>query len=375
MLQRKRTLFCTAIACGLALLVSAQPGLAGEVRVLVPDDGATFFTERVFLVLEVAPATPLLLETKGRPVPLVAVPGRNPERSVLHAWISLPEGKSALRLLDAEDEGELARLTLTRLPTRAAIDGDVAETSYVFHTPDREAACTTCHALPQEMVVIPENPTAPAERICDSCHRNLEEQAYLHGPAAVYACFTCHDPASRPSRFALREAQPESCRGCHADVMAQVMGGKRFAHGPVAVGQCTVCHGPHGGDTPTLLRSSLPDLCLRCHGQSLPAPVSRGLHGKLPCTACHGPHGGTTRVLTAEAGNSFCTHCHKDIDPEAPGHPIMGHPVREEESPVNASRPMGCASCHPPHGQRDISRLDFAGNAALQRRFCTGCHT
>jgi len=362
------------LAVLVAILLAPLPAPAEAARVLAPADGTEIRGEGVLLVLEAPARTPLLLDRGGRPEALAVVPGARGGGSVLHARIALPEGTSHLRVLDARDEQELARLTLARRGRSGTRDEGAGAEPYAFHTAAREAACTSCHPLPETISVAEASPASPAERVCDGCHRDLEDAAYLHGPAAVYACFTCHDPASRPARFALREAQPASCRACHADVMAQVMGANRFAHGPVAVGQCTVCHGPHGGVNAALLRVEVPGLCLRCHGQSLPSPVAQSLHAKVPCTECHGPHGGATPTLTADEGNGFCVRCHKGIDPEAPGHPILGHPVRGDSDRANPSHPMGCVSCHPPHGQRDVSRLNFVENASVQRRFCTRCH-
>jgi len=375
MARKKRLVPFAATASVLGLFLAPLPTPAEGARVLAPADGAEVGADQVLVVLEATAETRLLLDRGGKPEALTVIPHAREGGSVLHSRVSLPEGTSHLRLLDARDERELASLTLTRreaLGVTAGV-GAVGE-PYLFHTRAREAACTGCHALPGDIAVAEDSPASPAERVCDGCHRDLDGTAYLHGPMAVYACFTCHDPASRPARFALREGQPASCRACHADVMAQVMGANRFAHGPVAVGQCTVCHGPHGGVTPALLRSEVPELCLRCHGQSLPAPVARGLHAKVLCTECHGPHGGATPVLTAESGNGFCVRCHRGIDPEAPGHPILGHPVQSERDRNNPSKPMGCVSCHPPHGHRDIARSNFVEDASVQRRFCIRCH-
>ena len=39
---------------------------------------------------------------------------------------------------------------------------------------------------------------------CASCHRRMLNEKYVHGPAGVYRCAYCHDPASRPSKYRAR---------------------------------------------------------------------------------------------------------------------------------------------------------------------------
>ena len=53
---------------------------------------------------------------------------------------------------------------------------------------------------------------------------------------------------------------------------------------------------------------------------------------------------------------------------------IAGHPVEAPVDPSKPGKPMGCRSCHEPHGMKDISKADIQNNEAAQRQFCRRCH-
>jgi predicted CXXCH cytochrome family protein len=359
-----------------ALLVAGHATAADRrFRVLAPVNGAVVRASTVLLVYTVPPQTSVLHQADGKPTsfPDKVVPGD--DEDLHHVRVPLQEGRQVIRVLHAADEAELGILSLTYIPPHsmrtATSPGD---RPYAFHTRAREDTCSGCHSLPEVFETVPDQPLAPAAKVCGACHPRVESAPNLHGPVAVYSCFQCHEPEYTPSRFAQKTSQPASCGGCHEGFLARVLGGKKFVHGPAAAGACIVCHDPHGGKTTALLRETPPALCLLCHSETLPLPVERNLHGKVPCTRCHDPHGGQTRVFTAAAGNPFCDTCHANFSESSAAHPLEGHPVAADVDPSRPGRPMGCESCHQAHDPNDVSRRNISTDEAAAKKFCRKCH-
>ena len=356
-----------------AAVLAAAPVRAGTL--LVPPDGAVVSVPEVLLVYTVPAGEKTLVRENGRPIAArtAVVPGN--EEDLHHVWLPLEEGRHTFHVLRAADESELFRFSVTYVPPYSMrTPAGPGDRRYAFHTREREKACAACHNLPETYETLPDQPLAPAGKVCAACHPRVDAGPNLHGPTAVYACFMCHAPEYEPARFAVRGSETDGCGTCHDEFLARLRGEKRYVHGPVAAGGCLVCHDPHGGKTSAVLRETPPELCLVCHGDTLPLPVETGLHGSVPCTRCHDPHGGPCQVLTPAEGNAFCARCHPGAVENTAGHPIPGHPVSGEVDPSSPGRPFGCASCHDPHGQRDVSRLRITENEAAQRRFCRRCH-
>ncbi len=366
----------TVLLAALALALAPRPGLSATTpELLAPADGAVVRGAdlRVVYTVPAGTRTVVLVDEipwDGRRVP---VPGDRLDLE--HLSIRLTEGRHRIRVLAAETEAELLGFTVVYAPpysTRTA--AGPRDRPYAFHTRQGEAACSGCHNLPGEFDTVPDRPLSPAGKVCAACHPGIEAAPRLHGPVAVYACFQCHRTDYGPARFAVRSQDAAGCRTCHDDFLARALGREKYVHGPVATGACAVCHDPHGGQTTAILRQTPPDLCLLCHAQTLPLPAGRELHAKLACTGCHDPHGGATALLTRLEGNPLCRSCHPDVDRDAAGHPLAGHPVLADVDPSNPARPLTCVSCHDPHGTRDVTRLGIERNETLQRRFCRRCH-
>jgi len=360
----------------LALTLAGSAAAAtSTLELLAPHDGAVLHAPEVLFVYTVPAGATVSLRMDGDVVPHSAtqVPGN--DRDLFHLRLPLTEGRHRVRLLNGADEAELAALSVTYVPPyslrRPSAAGD---TRYTFHTQAREATCAGCHNLPKAFETVPDQPLAPAGKVCGACHPQVEAAKYLHGPVAVYACFTCHAPEYTPSRFAGKSSQAAACGSCHADFLARVLGGKAFVHGPVAAGGCLVCHSPHGGATLALVREKPQDLCLLCHAETLPLPIERTLHGKVPCTKCHDPHGGPSPMLLAQKGKAFCASCHPDVAQLQNGHPMPGHPTEAQLDPSRPGQPLTCLSCHQPHGTNDISKQGILEDEDAQVRFCRKCH-
>ncbi len=356
-------------------LVALPAAAAPAPRVLVPLDGAVVHCPDVLLVHTVPPEQATLYSINGTRVALkaVAVPGNDAD--LYHVRIPLTEGRNEVRLLAAADESTTATLSITYVPPysrRTAMKRGTRP--YAFHTREQEATCAGCHSIPEVFETVPDRPLAPAGKVCGACHPRVESAPHLHGPVAVYACFMCHNPDYSPARFGNKTSQAASCGTCHEGFLSKILGGKKHVHGPVATGSCLACHDPHGGKTGANIRETLPDLCLLCHADTLPLPLEKGLHAKVPCASCHDAHGGASPMMLPEAGNAFCARCHPEVADMKSGHPIAGHPVAAKVDPSKPSRTFGCHSCHEPHGLQDVSKQDILADEKAQRQFCRRCH-
>lgn len=68
-----------------------------------------------------------------------------------------------------------------------------------FHTGEQESECSGCHRLdagPGDFQA-----KKPDDVLCRACHRDIIKAKYVHGPAALWFCLTCHDPAASPVRY------------------------------------------------------------------------------------------------------------------------------------------------------------------------------
>ncbi|HSH69038.1 MAG TPA: cytochrome c3 family protein [Deferrisomatales bacterium] len=362
------------LLCAGALLLGPGHASGGEVlELLAPLDQAVVTYPSFHLVYTTRQPLTVRVELDGTPLALQPRVTQEAERYIHHLRVPVEVGRHDLRLVDSSDGSPLGFLSVSRVNPFARHAAGVTPPRHGFHTPGREASCAGCHPFPEPRETQLDAPTR-ASVVCGTCHPTVRNGANVHGPVAVGACYTCHDPAYAPARFTPRPML-ETCGSCHADVVAAVLGNTRYAHGPAAAGDCTSCHSPHSGETAALLQAPLLQLCLGCHGDTLPRPLEESLHGNLSCTACHSAHGGDNPALTYTAGNGLCTGCHRTIDPVNSGHPIMGHPVATAQGVGAEGRPVRCTRCHPPHGLDDVSKLDIVSDEKAQRRFCTGCHS
>jgi predicted CXXCH cytochrome family protein len=356
--------------------LAAGPASASIFKLLVPFDGAVVKTPYVLAVCTTLAGVRVGVEVDGETIEIKDTPVPGDEEALHHVRIPLTEGRHRIRWFDAGAKMELGALTVTYIPPHSLRTATSAgDRGYSFHTKDSEAVCRDCHSFPEKYETIPDQPLAPAGKVCGACHRDVEKAAHLHGPVAVYSCFRCHDQNYSPARFSWRVPQGGTCESCHESYLSAIIGANKYVHGPVAVGICVACHDPHGGPTANLLRREPPGLCLLCHADTLPLPAEKGLHGQMPCTRCHDSHGGKTRFLTSESGTAFCSGCHEGtVDKQTVGHPIPGHPVEAKVDPSHPGTPMGCTSCHDVHGLNDVSRQGISKDQSAQKQFCRKCH-
>lgn len=198
-----------------------------------------------------------------------------------------------------------------------------------FHTNGRTPEqCASCHTLePQKGDAAPAKPAASS---CYSCHQGLVQFKQVHGPAALWNCLRCHDPDSRPARYATPVPVLNLCWGCHADQKEYFLSSP-YQHGPTATGMCTICHNPHASDNEFWLKKQPWDLCTTCHAEK-----ASGRH-----VIAWGPSGQT-------------------------------HPTRGRPDPKKPDREFSCRSCHNPHASNMPKLWNY--NVKSYFDLCQVCH-
>ncbi len=210
-----------------------------------------------------------------------------------------------------------------------------------FHM-QTQTHCRKCHVLdPSEYDVKPISPaTFTADNFdskavlattstCYSCHKKIMSNAYVHGPASVWSCLSCHDADSIPE-YSVKTPDTEMCYECHTEQKKDWLS-KKFVHGPVNMGKCTICHSPHSTANAFNLFKSTWDLCINCHAEK------------------------------ADGVHIFADALFKD-----------GHPTRDRDDPVNVGKELTCASCHNPHASNFPPLWAFEVSDLFE--LCSKCH-
>lgn len=261
------------------------------------------------------------------------------------------------------------------------------------------------------------------EEGCGICHgaERVKHAASIHADADL-GCIDCHggDPkqiedmslahsAEKGFRGAVtRDAVPEMCGTCHADVQrmrpfslrTDVLAVYRTSHhgravltdGRLDAAVCTDCHGTHDVLSSRDARSpayrvNVPATCGSCHADErlmtahdldtrAPAEFARSVHGRkltegapgVPsCADCHDAHAATPPGANEVA--DVCGHCHVETRD------------RFRESPHEAASQSGameqCVTCHGNHAvdHPDFDRFDHPSDGdEVTGAQCLDCH-
>ncbi len=210
-----------------------------------------------------------------------------------------------------------------------------------FHMNDHPE-CKKCHVL--EISGYDKKPIRPgtfsseklsgekvfaATSTCYSCHNNITKSPFVHGPASVWSCLSCHE-SNAPIKYSVKKPLKDVCYECHVDQKNE-WGSKKYIHGPVNVGECTICHSPHSSDYAFNLYKSTWDLCVNCHAEK-----GTGLH-----------------VL----GDAIFE---------------KGHPTKGRKDPIRIGKELTCASCHNPHASNYPHLWAFEVDDLFE--LCKKCH-
>jgi predicted CXXCH cytochrome family protein len=214
---------------------------------------------------------------------------------------------------------------------------------YYFHMTLRNE-CTKCHELsPSQFDMVPLNiavlsAKTKEDRVkaieststCYSCHKAITFSPFVHGPASVWSCLSCHDIDSMPI-YDVKRPDVEVCFRCHTE-QKNDWKAKKYLHGPLNTGKCTICHNPHSSENLFNLFKPTWDLCVSCHSNKttgkhilvgfiynghptnkVPDPLREGK--ELTCASCHSPHASdylNLLALNVESQFELCMKCHRD---------------------------------------------------------------
>ena len=309
------------------------PALARALQIVVPADGAILESSRHLVVK--AGETPTIdgitvdiNGVKSDIVPISSPEYRKAFRDFLILQADFDPGENKIVV---EGYAGTRRVAEARAQVYLRGEFDTPPTRYrtaSFHVTEREALCAGCHHnLKPTAKELAER--TPAKHPCASCHAGLINRKHVHGPAGVFECTSCHDPESKPAKYAVADADGRFCLDCHQDKYEEFRSSKKM-HGPVEAKQCLVCHDPHASDTLAQVRGKANASCLRCH-----ASVTAGQH-----------------VVRGFSGQL--------------------HPLEGPVDPSDRHKPLSCSSCHDPHsaGLKALLRGKSASNAV----FCRRCH-
>ena len=210
-----------------------------------------------------------------------------------------------------------------------------------FHMQDNPE-CKECHVLESaeqdKKAIRPDTDTPAVKNVkkmlsdastCRSCHNNITKSPYVHGPASVWSCLSCHNKEA-DIKYSVRKPVKDVCYECHVE-QKNDWNSKKYIHGPVNVGKCTICHSPHSSDNAFNLFKSTWNLCVNCHSEK-----ANGLH-----------------VL----GDAMLE---------------KGHPTKGRQDPVRIGKELTCASCHNPHASNYPHLWAFEVDDLFE--LCKKCH-
>jgi len=211
-----------------------SPASQWRVDVAAPPPGAIVHDEYVPLLgrAEALPERYLKVRINGATFPLRI------DKGAFHTRLRLQEGANVVEIIFRGEKLWRGELFL------AAGDGGATTYTRTFygHQTDSLQECLSCHGRDGGSFSADVRTGAV---LCYQCHDEFEGKRYLHGPLAVGACDSCHDPHGGIGPNHLRAEEVKLCRSCHDD--GEVLG-HRGGRQALADGSCSACHDPHQSD-------------------------------------------------------------------------------------------------------------------------------
>ncbi|XOB63932.1 cytochrome c3 family protein [Deferribacteres bacterium DY0037] len=309
------------------------------------------------------------------------------------------------------------------------------------YTEGDKIICMTCHTphkgADDSLLIVDNGDSA----FCISCHndkttvRNTKHDMLTikgfrtkEGKTAIQrgTCESCHDPHGWSMNLSPKDGDQisQSCLSCHKDkgiAKEKVINNNLHNH-PIGksikddmkkkanlpfIGKitefftefrrgrsseklvtCATCHDVHSKDKNFLrIEAETGELCLTCHNEK--EMVEKTLHGKQKldksCLSCHKVHNSETKRLLVKPDNDGCLDCHKkggSAEKMIPGD--HSHPVNmvvdrklDEHFKVTENGMFTCVSCHDPHSESKVAKIDkdfLRGGFEDFDTFCIACH-
>jgi len=234
-------------------------------------------------------------------------------KGTMYMFMEKVDLKEGLNLISVKANTGVKKINVQYTTSMKAYKNKMKKKTY-FHMNENKTICKSCHNF-------------ETNEGCRSCHREKGNGTFVHGPAAAWECFQCHDKNNYLAPF-----QPVSskCIQCHQE-FSKSMYNANYAHGPAISGYCNICHEPHSSDNRYLLSAEINTLCNNCHtekktgvhvlanftGQAHPTSgVTLDSTGEeISCVSCHNPHYGKVPQMFQDGVEKFmtlCVECHED---------------------------------------------------------------
>ena len=121
-------------------------------------------------------------------------------------------------------------------------DSEKGDEQASYHPDFKDKKCSKCHNRSSSNFLVTEK-----KKLCLTCHKEeLFDGKFVHGPVAVRACNTCHDPHQSKNRKLLLEDNKKLCELCHITPVSGVSI-------PCKGDNCLECHDPHKSEKKYLL--------------------------------------------------------------------------------------------------------------------------
>lgn len=325
----KRPLLCLALLC--SLLSASAAGDTSDLRALTwlyPRDRSVVGGAGLIHIVGESPG-PATIRIRLNHKALGEAKAKS---GIYHYPLRLEFGLNRIELeivQGAKPLGRHSREVFFFSPIAKEKEVPVGFTPQPFHrtggTPEK---CALCHTLEPQKTDLAPIPASSSS--CHTCHRGLMQYKQVHGPAALWNCLACHNPASSPVRYSTSVPVRDLCYNCHTD-QKEYFFSSRYQHGPTATGMCTICHNPHASDNEFWLKKPPWELCTTCHEDK-----ASGRH-----IIAWGPSGDS-------------------------------HPTRGRPDPTKPEREFSCRSCHNPHASNSPNLWNF--NATTGYQLCWVCH-
>jgi DmsE family decaheme c-type cytochrome len=258
----------------------------------------------------------------------------------------------------------------------AAMAGRVHGRVRAFEVQGRAVGCQGCHgpggahAESGGEVAFAARPDG-ADGACLDCHRGKGMAAWRGSAHAAegLSCGDCH---------AIHEARAplDSCRDCHADVLAALQLPSRH---PVRDGKmsCASCHDVHGNGVALLAKGAqrVNDACYDCHQDKEGPFVFEHAPVAESCSNCHTAHGSVANNLLTLNEPALCLQCHElhfhngYRSPDAVEVDVGGIPRENSNGPrgFNLAFATKCTQCHAPVHGSDLPSQTVTNSGALAR--------
>jgi predicted CXXCH cytochrome family protein len=224
---------------------------------------------------------------------------------------------------------------------------------------------------------------------CVECHDIKEGNEFVHMPARIGSCSTCHNIFNKGKDLLRVKDDPKMCVICHPK-QRLILKKDKNVH-PSVKKACTGCHDPHAGERRFRLKhDKRKDLCLSCHTEKKEWIESvKNKHGAIyledgGCFGCHDPHGTSRpKMLRVDSTKELCLSCHnKPLKREEDGAmlPDMAKHLKENtkwHGPIVAGE---CTGCHNPHGSNNSRMLkgpypkEYTVKFKPEKYVCFNCH-